>query len=215
MKTKKTKRTRVMEEEEEEPDFSSPSYWNAHYGKATDVFEWYQPWPSFKPFLKASVVYHGRALNVGCGTSQMSLQLLKDGFQKVISIDFSEIIINQMTARYAREARLEWRTADCTNLTFANNSIDFAFDKGTFDCLSAAVDAADRISQYLHSIARCIVDDGCLIIISFGPPDTRQRFFKPLEKQLKLVDTIQVPNPGINGAFHYLYVLRKQWSGSL
>jgi hypothetical protein len=113
-----------------------------------------------------------------------------------------------MREQYQQEPGLEWSICDCTSLPFATDSINYVFDKGTFDCLSAGDNPSQTIGDYFASVGQCLKVDGCLVIVSFGSPESRIRFFKPVEASLKLVDTIKVPN--LRKAAHFIYVFRKQ-----
>jgi SAM-dependent methyltransferase len=192
-------------------DFSCVEYWNGRYQTDKAPFEWYRPWSEIKPLLRSYVVFSGTALNVGCGTSSMSTDLLGDGFTKVYSIDFSDVVIKHVLTTNRADPRVQWSVADCTNLTFPDRSIEYVFDKGTFDCLTTSPNAVNKVATYLKNVVRVLAVDGCFVLVSFGSPLTRARYFKSVENILNLVATLTVPKPGIEGAAHYVYVLRRQW----
>jgi ubiquinone/menaquinone biosynthesis C-methylase UbiE len=192
-------------------DFSCVDYWDGHYQTDKAPFDWYHPWSEIKPLLTSYVVFSGVALNVGCGTSSMSADLLTDGFTTVHSIDFSDIVVDHMRAQTRNDSRLKWAVADCTDLSFPDGSIDYVFDKGTFDCLTTSPSAAPKIEAYLNGVSRVLAVNGCFVIVSFGSLRTRTRYFRPVEHVLKLIAELTIPKLGIEGATHHVYVLRRQW----
>lgn len=50
-------------------------------------------------------------------------------------MDFSSIVVDQMSERYAADAGVQWKCADVRSLPFPNHKFDVAFDKGTLDAM--------------------------------------------------------------------------------
>jgi ubiquinone/menaquinone biosynthesis C-methylase UbiE len=192
-------------------DASGIEYWNTRYQVDKSPFDLYHPWPTIKPLLKSFVVFSGTALNVGCGTSPMSEQLLRDGFSRVISVDISDVIIRHLRAKYRSESRLEWQTADCTSLPLDDNSVEYVFDKGTLDCLTTSYQAEEKIAAYLNEVARVLAGDGCAVFVSFGPPVTRERYFRGIHNRMKSLGCVELPKQAVKGGLIYVHVLRKEW----
>jgi ubiquinone/menaquinone biosynthesis C-methylase UbiE len=193
---------------EQAAEVSTVEYWDKRYATKKTVFEYYVPWSIVKSTLKGSVTYFGCALNVGCGTSRLCADLAKEGFNSVISIDFSSIVIEHMQLQYRSDSRMQWFHSSCTSLSLGNNSIDFVIDKGTFDCLCASPSAERDISLYLGELSRILSVRGRAAIISFGPPAIRNRFFSLGLGQMKVIDTKQTVKVGFPGVFYYVYILR-------
>jgi 2-polyprenyl-3-methyl-5-hydroxy-6-metoxy-1,4-benzoquinol methylase len=45
-------------------------------------------------------------LNVGCGNSKLSEHMAEDGYQHVLAIDYSNVVIDKMNSIYADRPRL-------------------------------------------------------------------------------------------------------------
>jgi hypothetical protein len=116
------------------PDYASAGYWDERYAAKPDPFEWYQTWPEVYAVVKDYCTNAARALNVGCGNSPMSVEM-RSVFPKVVNIDISTVVIEDMSHTYAEYPDVEWLVMDCTKMTFEDGFFDIAFDKGTVDAL--------------------------------------------------------------------------------
>ena len=139
----------------------------------------------------------------------MSSELLADGFEKVVSIDFSEVVIAQMKKKYQEESRLEWECGDITRMKFSNNTFDYIFDKATLDTLICGDNSNKVVGSMVKEIARVMKPGGTFILISYGTPSTRKRFFDNNQNGLQITDTLKVEKQGVIGTFHYVYIIRK------
>ncbi|KAK8841169.1 hypothetical protein M9Y10_027369 [Tritrichomonas musculus] len=209
-----------MNEEEEEAlelensnpqkaNYSDASFWDDYYNKNTEQFDWLQSWPNFKKSIPSGITLAGHAINVGCGNSPMSEKLLESGFVRVLNIDFSQVVINQMKNKYENEPKLEWEVGNCTKMDVKDLSFDCIFDKSTLDCLACSDNADTQINSYLNEVYRILKSNGYFILISFAPEITRLRYFKAVSQKLKVISVIQVPKPELANSFHYIYILTK------
>lgn len=191
------------------PAYSEKTYWNSRYEKDTETFEWYQSWVKLRDHVTQYINGSGIALNLGCGNSNMTSELLLSGFDKVIGIDFSETLIAQMRKKYQLEQKVEYEIGDITKMRFPTNHFDYVFDKATFDTLICGDNSNKVVTSLLKEIARVMKPGGTFILISYGNPTTRKRFFEGTQTGLSLVDTIKIEKQGVSGAFHYIYVIKK------
>jgi ubiquinone/menaquinone biosynthesis C-methylase UbiE len=188
------------------PAYGDVDYWNGRYrGQRGECFEWFQPWSALRPHVSKHLLSHGIALVVGCGSSAMSYELSQT-FSRIVSIDISEEVVNQMKERYAQNGLLEWLTMDCTRMQFGNNTFDAIFDKGTLDTLMCYDSAAVLADQMVKEVARVLHPGGCFVVVSYGIPKTRKQFFDKANG-FSLVDAIEVPKPGM-ATNHYVYVAK-------
>ena len=192
-----------------DPQYGSVEYWNERYSKDSSSFEWHQPWSTVKTAIKGSVIYSGTAVNVGCGTSTMSTDLLRDGFMRVNSVDFSSVLIDKLKEKHSAETRIQWICSDCTEMSFKDSSVNAVFDKGTLDSIASDEDATEKITKYLKLVEKMLVVNGVYVLVSFAPLQARQRYFKAFGNNLLLTKTAQIPKFGLENAFHYVYVFRK------
>jgi len=191
------------------PAYGEKNYWNSRYEKETDFFEWYQPWTRINGSLRQIIKPNGIALNIGCGNSQMSCDLLKEGFSKVVSIDFSDVVINQMKSRYSSEPKLEWEVSDCTKLKFGNAIFDYVFDKGTLDTIICGETSSKTVTTYIREVSRVMKPGGFFILVSYGSPSTRKKYFEGNQNGLTVIETIPIEKTGLYGAYHHIFAIKK------
>jgi len=61
------------------------------------TFEWYGEYrPQLQPLLRKYIKPSSKVLNVGCGNSDLSADMYDDGFQNIVNVDFSEVVIEEM-----------------------------------------------------------------------------------------------------------------------
>ena len=160
--------------------YSSQTGWDQRYKENSQIFEWYHPWSFFSKQIKEVIGFYGSVLHIGCGSSQMSIDLLEESFSKIINIDISSVIIEIMRKRYSDllSDRLEFVQGDCLNLPYSSNSFDFVIDKGTFDALLCSNDGPKTIKRMLLEVIRVLKPSGFFIEISYGSPDERKNLFE-------------------------------------
>jgi EEF1A lysine methyltransferase 4 len=73
-------------------------------------------------------------LIVGCGTSRLTEELVKDGYPNVQSIDISYSAIKLMQDTH-KESNLVFKQMDVRNLQYKDGSFDCVIDKALLDAL--------------------------------------------------------------------------------
>lgn len=77
-----------------------------------------------------------KILNVGCGNSLFSEDLYDGGFKNIVSCDFSEDVIKDMSARSAKlRPLMRYEVMDIFNMTYAPATFDAVLDKGLLDAV--------------------------------------------------------------------------------
>lgn len=132
-------------------DFRKKEYWDAFFEKRSEqAFEWYGEYAQLQRGLLAELgLPQGapasmlrklkqavRVLVVGCGNSELSKQLADDGFSTLVSVDFSERVVDEMRRKHPD---MQWEVMDMTDMkAFAAGSFDLVVDKGALDALMAS-----------------------------------------------------------------------------
>jgi ubiquinone/menaquinone biosynthesis C-methylase UbiE len=189
------------------PAYGEVDYWNQRYrDHPNELFEWFQPWSNLKPHLsKYLPTSRGTALVIGCGNSSMSCDLLPS-YNRVVSVDISDEVVNQMKEKYHSETRLEWAVMDCTKLSYGNNTFDAVFDKGTLDTLMCYDNSAQITEKTVKEVARVLKPSGYFFLVSYGIPKTRKKYFDKVNG-FSIVETVTVAKPGLTTS-HFLYVMK-------
>jgi RAT1-interacting protein len=190
--------------------YQDVAYWNSRYLNDSEGYEWFQSWTNFFPFLRQYVPAGGRALNIGSGSSPMSLEMLNSGLSDIVSIDISDVVIEQMRSRYSAESRLKWEVMDCQELRFSDNSFDLVVDKGTIDALYCCDQCERAVTRTLSEIRRVLKPSSFYIDISFAKPKHRKQIMAFESPDLGFLELISVPNPRNPESFHYIYVFKRE-----
>ena len=196
-------------EEEDPPNYGDVSYWDSRYEIPED-FDWYQNWTDLAPAFDLFFAGDEVVLNIGCGNSRMSYEMsMSSPIQKVVSIDFSSNVINQMKQKYSQNSKLEWMVMDCTKMTFPDNSFDMVFDKGTVDCIFCSDSPIESVYNTLSEVERVLKTGGLFFLISYSKPESRVYIFKQIKLHWHLHQPMILPNPQKEHSYHYVYIFQK------
>lgn len=145
-----------------------------------EQYDWYGTWntpgylairPHLLPHLPPNA-QRGSVLNVGCGNSRLTEELIDDGYTDVMSIDISGIAIEKMTQKFSGRAGMSFLKMDATQMSFADGSFDLVFEKGTLDAMYTG--ASHMVRQVVEESFRVLRPGGVFISVTFGPPNARQ-----------------------------------------
>lgn len=193
------------------PGYAEPSYWNERYMSNPNPYDWFQPWSAFKSIVLPLIPSKESAIDLGCGNSPMTSELLSDGFNNVVGFDISSVVIDQNKKKFANENRLEWEVGNVFNLSkYPDESFDAVFDKGTFDCIMSSGINALQISQFLQGVSRILKKKGVFVEISYGLPETRLSWLQNPKYGWKQIESRQVEQMSERGYYHYVYCFQKK-----
>jgi SAM-dependent methyltransferase len=127
-------------------EFRSREYWDSFFlerSRSGGAFEWYGSWKEMQPLLKPRLTAGKPAadvnvLVVGCGNSSLSADMYDSGFTSIVSVDFSESVIAQMTVENASRPGMRWEVMDIKAMSFPDASFDVVVDKVQLRCLHLA-----------------------------------------------------------------------------
>ena len=116
--------------------YGQEHYWNARYRNQKQHYDWYVTWDQFKelilPKLPTGVTVDNlKVLTVGCGNSDLGEHMFDDGFTNQISIDISEVVIQQMTEEVTSQLQqVRFVQMDVREMKFEDDHFDLIIDKG-------------------------------------------------------------------------------------
>lgn len=127
--------------------YSEQWYWDERYTNESEPFDWYQKYSSLAPLINLYVPHRNqRVLIVGCGNSGLQIKknsfrffwirfdfscfeifnaafsqgMVDDGYEDVVSIDISSVVIDTMIKKYSDRPQLKCNvlisSALCCNL---------------------------------------------------------------------------------------------------
>ena len=123
---------------ENNKDYKLKSYWDERF-KKEKTYEWLGTFRVIKEGFERTGIDFScpdqEVLVVGCGNSNFSRDLfLTAPHWKIISVDFSAVVVSNMKKRYPDMC---WIEQDMTDLRFPPNSFDLILDKAAMDALVA------------------------------------------------------------------------------
>nr|XP_019008568.1 uncharacterized protein I206_06245 [Kwoniella pini CBS 10737]OCF47349.1 hypothetical protein I206_06245 [Kwoniella pini CBS 10737] len=125
--------------------YGTHEYWEQRYANEADgtTFDWFLSPTYLLPLfeeLTSSNLDKGkgkgketRILTLGCGNSALGEVLYDNGWENIVNIDYSKIVIDQMKERHISRPKMEWLEMDILDLNFQDEDFDLVVDKGQFD----------------------------------------------------------------------------------
>ncbi|XP_038614395.1 eEF1A lysine and N-terminal methyltransferase [Tachyglossus aculeatus] len=153
-------------------DFGCAAYWEKFFRqRGPAAFEWYGSYGQLAALLHKYLRPSDRVLVVGCGNSELSEQLYDVGFQDIVNIDISEVVIEQMKERNAgRRPRMSFLRMDVTRLEFPDGHFQVVLDKGTLDAVLTDEEEAtlERVDRMLAEVGRVLRVGGRYLCFSLA-----------------------------------------------
>ena len=119
------------------------NYREGHTTEKHGTFEWIVGWEELAAHLAPPAVLGlapgARAVDLGCGTSEVPVHLAASGYAHVLAVDRDVGCIAHMHARHGAVPGVAWRACDLVDGDLAallppDGKADLLLDKGTLDC---------------------------------------------------------------------------------
>ncbi|KAL3617155.1 hypothetical protein CASFOL_038902 [Castilleja foliolosa] len=172
-------------------------YWDNRYAHDSSIFDWYQKYPSLAPLIRLYVPRRQPILIVGCGNSAFSEGMVDDGYDEVVNIDISTVVIEAMRMKYLNCPQLKYMVMDVRDMSaFGTRSFAAVIDKGTLDSLLCGHNSHHNAAKMLEEVWRVLKDKGVYILITYGSPAYRLTILKDQNWTIKLhvIDKLQSGN---------------------
>ncbi|XP_038988846.1 EEF1A lysine methyltransferase 4 [Phoenix dactylifera] len=219
--------------------YGDPAYWDQRYRQDPGPFDWYQKYKTLAPLLDLYLRRSHRLLLVGCGNSELGEHMIADGYQDVVNIDISSVVVEAMQKKYQDKPQLKYIKMDVRDMnSFEDGSFDAIIDKGTLDSLMCGQNAQHNATKMLEEVGRVLKDKGVYILITYGDPSYRLHLLRDLHLwniHVHVIDRMEKsseqktweltrPLPlnedgssvaaiiGANNEVHYIYVCIKEKS---
>ncbi|XP_050372199.1 uncharacterized protein LOC126790106 [Argentina anserina] len=163
--------------QQQQQAYGEPWYWDNRYANESGPFDWYQKYQSLAPIINLYVPRHLRCvLVVGCGNSAFSEGMADDGYEDVVSIDISSVVIQAMQDKHSNRHDLKYLEMDVRDMNaFETASFDAVIDKGTLDSLLCGSNSQQNAARMLNEVWRVLKDKGVYILVTYGAPLYRLR----------------------------------------
>ncbi|KAG8370587.1 hypothetical protein BUALT_Bualt14G0132600 [Buddleja alternifolia] len=178
-------------------------YWDNRYSQdpssSAAAFDWYQKYTSLAPLLHLYIPprHHQPILVIGCGNSAFSEGMVDDGYDEVVNIDISSVVIEAMQKKYSNCPQLKYLTLDVRDMSvFRPSSFLAVIDKGTLDSLLCGHNSQQNASKMLEEVCRVLKDKGVYILITYGSPVYRLPLLNDFPWTIKLHVIKKLPSDG-------------------
>lgn len=197
--------------------YQTRDYWDQRYRKETadgqqPGFDWFKSYTDLQPLIHDLIPdRQARILMLGCGNSTLSKEMYDDGYQQIVNVDYSQVLIDHMRQRHPE---MQWLQMDVRQMdAFPSQSFDVLLDKGTMDALlcerhadpwAPSPEVRESVQREMDEAQRLLrPNGGRFIYITFGQPHFRRPL---LERTCWHMEVRQ-----LGDMFHYYcYVLTKQ-----
>nr|XP_006128863.2 methyltransferase-like protein 13 [Pelodiscus sinensis] len=112
-----------------------------------------------------------QVLVVGCGNSELSEQMYDVGYQDIMNVDISEVVIKQMRERNAdRRPKMSFLVMDMLQMDFPDARFQVVLDKGTLDAILVDEEEAtlERVDRMFAEISRVLQVGGRYLCVSLA-----------------------------------------------
>nr|XP_031857942.1 uncharacterized protein CI109_006654 [Kwoniella shandongensis]KAA5525014.1 hypothetical protein CI109_006654 [Kwoniella shandongensis] len=128
--------------------YGTHEYWEQRYAAESDgtTFDWFLSPAYLLPLFEELTSDIGgdkakgkgkeaRILMLGCGNSGLSEELYDAGWTNIVNLDYSKVVIEQMSQRHASRELMTWQEMDVLDLKYNEEEFDLVVDKGTMDAM--------------------------------------------------------------------------------
>ncbi|KAJ1657511.1 hypothetical protein IWQ61_003103 [Dispira simplex] len=213
-------------------DYHKQDYWEERFAHE-DQFEWLGDFNRFAPFIERHVNKSDRILHLGCGNSDLALDMVNCGYLDITNVDYSATVVNRMRRRsqkflqncmgtFSGKVCLQWLTADCLTMTshpeLGQVEYDVVLDKTLADAVCCG-DSEEHplFRQLAQQVMQMLKPGGFWISISYSQhrsfedqspaqgPYRWQAQRYPIEAPKEHIDDV-IYTPTV---YHYCYVCQK------
>ncbi|XP_066117257.1 eEF1A lysine and N-terminal methyltransferase [Saccopteryx bilineata] len=153
-------------------EFGSIDYWERFFQlRGRKAFEWYGTYLDLCGVLHKYIKPREKVLVIGCGNSELSEQLYDVGYQDIVNIDISEVVIKQMKERNAsRRPQMSFLKMDMTQMEFPDASFQVVLDKGTLDAVltDEEEETLQQVDRMLAEVGRVLQVGGRYLCVSLA-----------------------------------------------
>ncbi|KAK4418774.1 eEF1A lysine and N-terminal methyltransferase [Sesamum alatum] len=141
-------------------------YWDNRYAHDPSTFDWYQKYSSLAPLLRLYIPtpttqFSSLAVEIPATFSE---GMVDDGYDEVVNIDISSVVIEAMQKKYANRPQLKYMKMDVRDMSaFDTKSFAAVIDKGTLDSLLCGHNSRQNAGKMLEEVWRVLKDKGVYI----------------------------------------------------
>ncbi|GAX84855.1 hypothetical protein CEUSTIGMA_g12276.t1 [Chlamydomonas eustigma] len=157
--------------------YAEASYWEERYKKQVSCdFDWFYGFNALKTLLRTTLSNKKTCLHIGCGNSNVQEGMAMEHY-KVLNIDISPYLIENMIKRHQHLPNLSYQVADVTSMPeLPDCYFGSALDKGTLDALLCHIECEKMVDAMLSEVFRVLQYGGKFLLITLGDPAHRLKY---------------------------------------
>ncbi|KAM6218573.1 eEF1A lysine and N-terminal methyltransferase isoform 1-T1 [Rhynchocyon petersi] len=179
-------------------EFGSVDYWEKFFQlRGKKAFEWYGSYLELCGVLHKYIKPREKVLMIGCGNSELSEQLYDVGYQDIVNIDISEVVIKQMKEHNAsRRPQMSFVKMDMMQMEFPDASFQVVLDKGTLDAVLTDEEekTLQQVDRMLAEVGRVLQVGGRYLCISLAQAHVLKKAVGHFSREGWMVRVHQVAN---------------------
>jgi SAM-dependent methyltransferase len=164
-------------------EYATREYWDRRF-QAEPQYDWLASFEAIRAQLLALPAFadkQARILVLGCGNSSLSSELHAMGYTRLLSTDYSEVVLANNRGRWPD---LAWQFADMNDLSALPGPFDIVIDKGALDAVVAREedvwdpqpDLRAEVRNILEQVRKVLVPGGLYLQVSFQQPHFRNKY---------------------------------------
>ncbi|KAJ2698245.1 hypothetical protein FB645_005698 [Coemansia sp. IMI 203386] len=211
-KTKTSTDLRVLPTDNVE--YGTHEYWQQRYAQEeNENFDWFKTYKDLAPLFDQHIHSRdARILMLGCGNSTLSTDMYAAGYENIVNVDYSDVVIEQMRQRCAHQAKMTWEVMDVRQLALDDASVDVAIDKGTLDALmcdkgdswNPPPELCRNVAAEIDEVDRVLAPGGKFVWITFGQPHFHKRHL------LRESWDLEIERLNDGGFDYFVYIMTKK-----
>jgi 2-polyprenyl-3-methyl-5-hydroxy-6-metoxy-1,4-benzoquinol methylase len=102
------------------PNYGDPRYWDKRYREhAGTVFDWLEDFQTLRPIFTDHLPDKTvKIIMIGCGNAPLSEDMYKEGYENILNVDISAVVIEQMRERNRESCpKMTYEVMDCTEMS--------------------------------------------------------------------------------------------------
>ncbi|XP_078497199.1 eEF1A lysine and N-terminal methyltransferase [Lissotriton helveticus] len=185
-------------------EFASAQYWERFFRRrGTRAFEWYGGYTELCGVLHKYVKTRDKVLVIGCGNSELSEQMYDMGYEDLVNIDISEVVIRQMNERNAaRRPKMTFQHMDMLDMKFSDSHFQVVLDKGTLDAVLTDEEekTLERVNQMFAEVSRVLQVGGRYLCVSLAQDHILRKVVGHFTREGWMVRVHQIENGTIESS---------------
>lgn len=112
------------------------------------------------------------------GSSRIQVDMLLDGYTNILSVDYSDVVIQQLEAMHGPTfPQLHYGVADCRSMPqFVDNQFEGVLDKGTLDAMLCGDNDEPDAASMMSECSRLLKPGGSYLMITSASPRARLKY---------------------------------------